>query len=66
MFRARLRERVFERFGVVIPELAFLVVVVADFPIASWIVETLFETLQLLFLADVQEELDDVGVVLPV
>src|SRR6266436_4080483 len=48
---------------IVIPEVALLVVCIADLPSPCRIVETLLETLQLLFLGDVEEEFDDPGIV---
>src|SRR6516164_8135288 len=45
--------------GVSVPELALLVVGVADLPVPLRVVEPPFEAPQLLFLTDVQEELED-------
>ena len=64
-FLAGLGKYVLERFGVVIPQLTFLVVALADLPVSRGIIKPLLEAFKLLFLADMQKELDDVGVVLP-
>src|SRR5271163_1074976 len=64
VFGAGFSENVLESFRVVVPQRAFLVVAVADLPVAHGIVEPLLKSFQLFFPADVQEELDDARVVL--
>jgi len=60
---AATRECFFVAGDVFVPEAALLVVGLADLPVLAGVVEPLFETLQLLFFGDVQEELENLRAV---
>ena len=65
MFRAGLDKRVFECLCVIVSEFAVFVVI-ANLPVTWAIDETLLEACELLLLAEVHQELDDVCILLPI
>jgi hypothetical protein len=59
MFSACLVKHVLESLDVVAPILAFRVIGVTDFPLTSWVIQSLLEPGELLFLGNVQEEFEN-------
>src|SRR5215470_17105088 len=64
MFGRTLRQNRLESVNVTVPELAFGIIAVADFPLPAGIVEAFLKTRQLLILGDVQKELKNSGVLI--
>ena len=54
---ARFTEHILERLGVIFPIVAFLVIGIADLPLARRIVQSLLEAPELFLLGNVQEKL---------